>query len=217
MKMNKIWIIKIAGIVLLLVMGFLSFKFHHFVIMNRAYDAIKRFREEENRYYFVMTMHNDKLLYEEYIFAKDNQIKYLKFLKNLKQLYFEYRNFNTDEKYAWAIKENNEKIVNEEEQSILSKKFITKIPTIVSQLYENDKLNISKLFDIQYIASTEYEDRKCYKIKTKAETVLLDKETYLPVYVRKDLINSDGQSFSSVEYIYEFQTGTVTEQDMEIP
>ncbi len=184
----------------------LCFKAYHYVVIHNVYQAIENFISEKNRYYSVRTIQNGKMLFNEEIFYRDNQMKYLVLNSDLKKWYFELRNFD-----------ENEEELGKLDSRIESSDFLTNIPNFISLIYQNNKFNFDQLFQIYRITSTEYEGKKCYKIMTKMETLLVDKNTYLPIYAYRNLKSSEKLANPNKEYIYEFRVNTVTQEDMQEP
>ncbi len=212
----KKFLIKISVVsIFVILLIFVSLKIYHYVIIHNVYHAIENFKNEKNRYYSVTIKQNGELFCKEEIFCINEQMKYLKINDNSGNLYFEIKNFSTNQQIAWRIK-NGEKS-NKIEENIEDNRFITNIPISILQTYRNNKFNFKQFFQIYYIIPTKYEDKKCYKIVTKTEVILVDKNTYLPVYVCRNLKNSDKASNANKEFIYEFKINTVTDKDMEEP
>lgn len=97
----------------------------------------------------------------------------------------------------------------------MDKNFITSIPSLVSEIYSSNKINIVRFLEIHYIIPVKYEGKSCYKIVTKSETIIIDKNTYLPIYVCENWVNSEDDNSCKMEYFYEFEINTVTEEDMQ--
>ncbi len=209
----KKFLIKISVVsIFVILLIFISLKIYHYVIIHNVYHAIENFKNEKNRYYSVIIVQNRKNLFKEHIFCKNNQVKYLILDTDLNKWYFEIKYFKSNEQN----KENSgeEKSL---ETCIEDNTFITNIPISILQTYQNNKFNFKQFFQIYYIIPTKYEDKKCYKIVTKTEVILVDKNTYLPVYACRNLKNSDKASNANKEFIYEFKINTVTDKDMEEP
>lgn len=206
--MKRIFVLILVGIIIL--------KVYCLTIVKKVYYEIDKFIKIENRYYAVIITKNGKNLIKHKILSKDNKIKYLQFGKNFEEiLYFEFKDFNLDEKYFWTINEKETKVLNEKEQYIIDKKFIVSIPELILKIYENNKLNLKEFLNIYYVIPVKYEDKKCYKIVTKYETIIIDKETFLPKYSCKNWVNSEDDNSCKMEYFYEFEINTVTEEDMQ--
>lgn len=209
----KKFLIKVSIVsIFVILLIFVSLKIYHYVIIHNVYHAIENFKNEKNRYYSVMRIQNGKTLFNEQIFCNNNQIKYLVLNANLNKWYFEIKSFKSNEQNI----KNNEKL-NEVESRIENINILTNMPNFISLIYQNNKFNFKQFFQIYYIIPTKYEDKKCYKIVTKTEVILVDKNTYLPVYACRNLKNSDKASNANKEFIYEFKINTVTDEDMEEP
>lgn len=212
----KKFLIKISVVsIFVILLIFISLKIYHYVIIHNVYHAIENFTEEENRYYSVVRIKSGETIYQEEIFRNKSQIKYLKFNVYSGKCYYELKDFKTDEQNAWRTR-NGQKL-NEVESCIEDNEFITNMPNFISLIYQNNKFNFKQFFQIYYIIPTKYEDKKCYKIVTKTEVILVDKNTYLPVYACRNLKNSDKASNANKEFIYEFKINTGTDEDMEEP
>jgi len=206
---------KIVVFALIILIGFVVSRIYCFVIVNRVYCAINQFREAENRYYAVTTVKKGKNATKLETFYRNNKIKYLQFYKNHEKICCGYKDFNTDEKYFWVIGQDGSKIFNEGEKYIMDRRFIIGVPNILLQIYLKGKFNPKEFFRIYYIIPVKYENKKCYKIVTKYETIIIDKETFLPKYSCKNWVNSEDDNACKMEYFYEFEINTVTEEDMQ--
>lgn len=202
--MKKFLIKGIVVIFFVILLIGMCFKVYHYVIIHNVYQAIENFISEKNRYYSVVTIQNGKMLFNEQIFCKDNQIKYLVLNSDLKTWYFELKNFDEIEK---ALDKSDSRIQNSE--------FLTNIPISLLEIYQNNKFNFDQFFQIYHITSTEYEGKRCYKIVTKIETLLVDKSSYLPLYAYRNLKSSEKSANPNKEYIYEFEVNTVKNTDMQ--
>lgn len=209
----KKFLIKISVVsIFVILLIFISLKIYHYVIIHNVYHTIENFKNEKNRYYSVTRIQNGKTLFNEQIFCNNNQIKYLVLNANLNKWYFEIKSFKSNEQNI----ENSQKL-NEVESRIENINILTNMPNFISLIYQNNKFNFKQFFQIYYIIPTKHEDKKCYKIVTKTEVILVDKNTYLPVYACRNLKNSDKASNANKEFIYEFKINTVTDEDMEEP
>ena len=202
-------------VVLIVLTGIVISKGYCFVIVNRIYHEINEFRKLENRYYTVMTVKNGNIMDEQEISCKDNQIKYFKLNKNTEGSYFEFKDFDEDKNYFWVIKEDGSKNFNQNGRYIKNKNFIIGIPNLISKVYKNNEFNLKYFLKIHYIISAKYEGKSCYKIVTKLETIIIDKNTYLPIYVCENWVNSEDDNSCKMEYFYGFEINTVTEEDMQ--
>ena len=204
--MKKILIKGIVIVIFVVLFIGTCFKVYHYVVIHNVYHAIENFISEKNRYYSVKIIQNGKMLFNEQIFCKDNQMKYLVLNSNLKKWYFELKNFDENAKELSNLDSRIEDI-----------SFITNIPISLLEIYQNNKFNFDQFFQIYHIASTEYEGKRCYKIVTKTEILLVDENTYLPVYAYRNLKSSEKLANPNKEYIYEFRVNTVTQEDMQEP
>ncbi len=204
--MKKFLIKGIVIVIFVVLVIWICFKVYHYVIIHNVYHAIENFISEKNRYYSVVTIQNGNMLFNEQIFCKDNQIKYLVLNSNLKKWYSELKNFD-------EIDEELDKI----DSRIESSNFLTNIPISLLQIYQNNKFNLDQFLQIYQIIPIQYKDTECYKIVTKTETLLVDKNTYLPVYAYRNLKSSEKSADPNKEYIYEFRVNTVTQEDMKEP
>lgn len=202
--MKKFLIKGIVIVIFVVLVIWICFKVYHYVIIHNVYHAIENFISEKNRYYSVITIQNRKILSDEQILYKDNQIKYMMLDENLNILYGELRNFN-----------ENHEMLRKSEFRIESSNFLTNIPNFISLIYQNNKFNLDQFLQIYQIIPIQYKDTECYKIVTKTETLLIDKNTYLPVYAYRNLKSSEKSADPNKEYIYEFRVNTVTQEDME--
>ncbi len=206
---------KILVFVLIILVGNLISKTYCFVIVNRFYHEINNFRETENRYYTVTIFEEKANFVKHEIFRKNSEIKYLQFDGNLKKIYLEFTNFDKNEKCFWMVDEEERKIWNQKEQYIMNRNFMVGIPRLMLKIYQNNKFNLKEFLNIYYVIPIKYENKKCYKIVTKYEMIIIDKETFLPKYSCKNWVNSEDDNACKMEYFYEFEINTVTEEDMQ--
>ena len=158
----------IMGIILLL---FVLIKLYHFVIVKNMFDAIDEFRNEENRAYFVNTVIDGDAVLEEKVLLKEEVMKYIT-SKNDMELSYELRNFETDEEYF--INANNRKVyIND--IVFLSKELLPSISNYIGSTYRD--FDLSEIFTIDYILLTKYNNKFCYKIITKSEIIIVDKDS----------------------------------------
>ena len=194
---------------------FLIHKIYHYVIMNKLYNGIENFKKEENSSYSTILLKDGKEKCSEKVFVKNNIVKYIK-NKGEYSSYCEIKDFNKNTSIAFNIK-NNQMSMYDGELFIAKDNFMTNFPNLILYAYSNGKINLKGILDIYYIVPTKYNDKKCYKIVTSSEIVIIDRETYLPVYSCLNAINSDNQEECKNENIYEFTVGNVTDEDIAIP
>lgn len=199
---------------LIILIGILISKVYCFVIVNRVYREINEFREAENRYYAVTTFRDKEFKCREEIFKKENEIKYLKLTGNLSKVYLEFKNFSTDEKYYWITKADGSKILERKELYIKDKEFISGIPSLMSEIYSNNKFNLKEFLRVYYSIPINYKGKSCYKMVTKSDIIIIDRSTYLPIYVSEERTNSEEENKYEVEYFYEFKTNAITDKNM---
>lgn len=198
--------------IILIILGlFILSKTYHFVMMNKVYDAIEEFRNEENRYYSVTVLVSEEISRKEEIFVKQKIVKYTKWKENT-GLYCEWKNCNSNESYSFNVDSKN---LYEYNSPIENEKFLDNIPNFILSIYKNNKFNINKIFDVRYIIPTKYDGKSCYKISTKTEEIIIDKDTYLPLYSSIKTINLNENN--KTENIYEFKVGEVTDEDVALP
>ena len=202
-------------VILIALGGILISKVYCFAIANRSYCEINDFKKAENRYYAVTIKKEEKNIAKYEIFCKDNKMIYLQFNEKLENIFSEFKNFNTNESCFFATEGDENKILNLNERYIKDKTFIIIIPNLMLKIFQNNKFNLKEFLNIYYVIPVKYEDKKCYKIVTKYETIIIDKETFLPKYSCKNWVNSEDDNSCKMEYFYEFEINTVTEEDMQ--
>lgn len=204
---------KFLKVVLVILILFILIKSYHLIIIKNSYNAIKKFRNEENRYYTVSTIISKSIVRKEEIFVDRNIIKYVK-KNDTSGTYCEWKNLQTDEKYAYNM---TSKSLYNDKALIERTDFLTNLPNLITSIYKNGKFNIVQALKVQYIIPTKYDNKSCYKISTKTEIVIIEKDTYLPVYSTMKTVNSEAGNGNKTENTYEFKVGTVTEEDIELP
>lgn len=126
----------------------------------------------------------------------------------------EFRDFDIDEKYFWMVNEDGKKISNQREQYIVDGKFIVDIPRLFLKIYQKNKFNLKEFLKVYYVTFVKYENEKYYKIVTKHETIIINKETLLPEYSCKNWVSTEEDKMCEMEYFYEFEINTVTDEEM---
>lgn len=188
-------------------------KIYHFIIMNQFHNAVENFKNEENRYYSVVCKKDSNLIKETRMFAKEDIIKYIE-IKNEVEVYCEWRDLKENEEYSIHFdskKALREDLLNEKRNLLIN------MPDLIWNMYQNNKLNVKELFKLQYIIPITYNNKKCYKIKTKTEAIIIEQSTYLPIYSNRVTINSEGESQNKIEYMYEFKVNSVTDEEIALP
>lgn len=214
---NKFVIIK--GIVIAIVVVFVILilfmlsKVYQMVIVSRVFEAVEEFRNEENRGYWVETIINGKMVLKEEIILKQEIVKHVK-KKNGSIISYKCKNFDQKEECFVNIK--NKKIYRHDIM-IKNENTLYNLPNFIEYSFDNDKFNLYKIFDVHYILPTKYQDKLCYKIITKNEVIIVEKDTYLPIYSSIKRMKSNEESKSVIERTYEFKVGEVTDEDVELP
>lgn len=213
MKKNKIKtkkLLKILGIILgVVAILFLISKIYCFVVFTKVYEAVENFRLEENRYYAVEVIQKENLTHKEEIFLKQNIFKFLE-LEDDFHLYCEWKDIYTNEQYVMNI---DEKKAFQEGLPECKERSLPNIPDVLLLKQNNIQSKIAKTFEIRYILLAKYEDKKCYKIVTDTEIIMIDRKTYLPVYLSTKLNNKKDK----IEMKYQFEVGNVTDEDVALP
>lgn len=184
-------------------------KLYHFIILINIHKNLNDFKSEINRKYSVETKINENRIYNQKIFFKNDVIKY-NLLCNNKILYCEYKDVKILKKYT----------INSVNKEVLSDNCIMleKVETLYDLPNLFEKNNILKhLFPIYYIIPTKYNDTKAFKIVTASEEIIIDANTFLPVHLIKKNYNSNNNLENCIEYNYEFEIGTVTDEDVALP
>lgn len=200
--------ILMIGLVILLL--FILSKVYQFVMMSKLFNAIENFRKEENRSYSVKTMLDEDVVFEETTLLKKDIMKYVS-KENGLDLNYRWRNFQNNEKYSFNIKN---KEVYKNDMMLENKRLLYNLPSLIDYTFRE---NVSKIFDIRHIILTKYNNKICYKIATKNEIIIIDKDTYLPVYSSVRKITSEDQKRTKIENTYEFKVGEVTDEEVALP
>lgn len=209
---NKI-VFRVFTVVLVILILFVLSKVYHFVIMNHLFEAIVKFRSEENRAYLVDVRMSEDIVLQEETLLKQEIVKYVN-KKDGRDLNYRWKNFDTNENYFINI---NSKSVYANDEIIQSKNILPNLPNLIGYISEEDGVNLLKVFEICYIIPTKYENKNCYKIVTKNEVIVIDKKTYLPVYSALKILDYNEENNNQVEKTYEFKVGEVTDEDVMLP
>lgn len=214
---NKFVIIKglvIAIVVVLVILIlFMLSKVYQVVIVSRVFEAVEEFRNEENRGYWVEIKMNKDMILEEQILLKQKIMKYIN-KKNSLDVNCVWKSFESKEEYFFDIKKE-EVYIND--LIMESKDILFNLPSLMGYTFGNGKFDISKIFEVLYILPVKYEDKFCYKIITKNEVIIVEKDTYLPIYSSIKRMKSNEESKSVIERRYEFKVGEVTNEDVTLP
>lgn len=208
MKNKKVLIILIIAVII-----FVIGKIYCLAIINNMFSAIQKFWKKENRYYSVSQTIDESTIRKEEIFIKQPIVKYIK-QNEVNGCVYEWKNLETNEQYLYN---SNNEILENKELSIQDETFIKNLPNFISVLCENNKLNFDSVLRVNYIIPIKYNNKPCYKVVTKAETIIIDKSTYLPIYSAMKMHNSDGKISHEIEKMYEFEVGNITEDDVLLP
>lgn len=208
MKKKKFLVILIIAVII-----FVIAKIYYLTIIDDVYNAIDEFRRENNRYYSISQMISEGTVRKEEMFVKQEIIKYVK-ENEIAGVLCEWKNLETNEQYLFN---SNNEILDSKELSIWNEGFIKNLPNFISALGKDDKFNIASVMRVRYIIPTKYNNKPCYKVVTKAETIIIDKDTYLPVYSVIRTHNSGEKEKIKIEKTYEFEVGNVTDEDVLLP
>lgn len=201
----------VVGIILIVLILFVISRIYHFIVISRLHNAIDNFKNEENRYYCVI-FENENIIKEE-ILLKNNILKCNEH-KDDANIYCEWKDFNNNQDYSIDLV--NKKFT--ENDFLRDKKsFLKNLPKFILEIYPNDKFNLSEFLKISYIIPTEYNNQKCYKIIIDEKICMVNRETYLPIYYSSKRINSNQDANDSIENVYEFKVGEVTDEDIMLP
>lgn len=200
-------------IVILIILSFIiAVKTREIIILNKINSSIIDFKNQENRYYSVIENINNKTKIEKEKYLTKNIEKHVLRNDTIGE-YCELKNFQNGEFYNYNLRYKIRYISNtkfKDENNLMY------LPKIISDICDLNNKKFSELFKIHYIMPTTYENKPCYKISTNFEIVIIDKETYLPVYSSIKTVNS-GEGDNSTEYIYKFEVNTVTDEDVALP
>lgn len=207
---NKFAIISIIVVVLLIL---LFTKVYHLVVVNHVFDAIEKFKNEENRAYSVETIMNGNVVFKEEKLLKQEIMKYIKKTNDI-VINCKWKNFVENEEYFIDIIHKEVtlyNVMNEDKNGLFN------LSSFIEYSSNNGRFNLSKIFDIYYIIPIKYKNKPCYKIVTKNEVTIIDKDTYLPFYssVKRSKLNEESKG--TIEKIYEFKVGEVTDEDIALP
>ena len=205
---KKLLIIFCAILVLVI-----SIKIRESIILDKIFLSINDFKSQSNRNYSANLNYENHISSTTKYYVKDN---YEKFILNNDSAgeYCEFKNLLTKEEIAYNV---SKKIKYQNKQELNFQDNLLNIPNIINIDNTDDNgTKYEKIFQIHYILPITYEGKKCYKIVTTSEIVIIDKNTYLPVYATLKIANSKSKD-NKIEYKYKFEVGTVTEDDVALP
>lgn len=205
---KKVGIIIFVVIVLIIMAVFIGKRIYYFTVIRNVYEAIENFRNEDNRYYAVTITNNNMTKVEE-ILVKDNRVKWNEKKDNMR-VYCEWKDFNDNEEYSIIFKNKTFSVNN---LLMVEPKFLKNLPNAV----RGNQFNIKEFQKIERVLPVDYNNQKCYKIITDKETLIVDQETYLPIYYSVETINSEENIKLLTETTYEFKVGEVTDEDIALP
>jgi len=204
----------ILGIVIIIIILFAFSKIHTFAIVTKMYTAIENFGKLDNKLYKVQVLHGEEVIRKDELFTKEKVLKYIVYKKD-SDIYYEWKNLETNESYA--VNEDKKKMYKNSTTMVNAENILPHMSHFVLSVYKDEKINLKSIFDVKYIIPTKYNDRSSYKIVTKNETVIVDKNTYLPIYSALRKVNTQKEFDGQVEYIYEFEIENVSDEDVKLP
>ena len=186
-------------------------KLREVIIFNKINVAIEQFRNEKNRYYLFLTQNNSNIQNYNEIFLKNNLIKIVQNNSTIGN-YCEWKDLETGEVNIHKSS-NKEKFENE---SAINEDTLFGLPNFITNIHKNNGIKITQLLKVYYIIPTTYNNKPCYKISTTSEDIIIDKETYLPLYSLVKTVNSNREN-EITENTYKFEVNTVTDEDVTLP
>lgn len=206
--MKKI-ILAILGVICII---FVVHKVYHGVVSYKIYTNLENFMAEENRMYQVSMKDLNNIKNVQTVYRKNDIINCIKENDNK---YCEWYNFITNENYSFNM---NTKTVYRNTISLFDTQTLFNLPHYILELTNNSKIKeVFAIFNIKYITLEKFEDKMCYKIVTKNENIFVDCSTYLPVYSKMKVVNSNNDQKNYIENFYEFEIGNVTDEEVELP
>ena len=200
MKKKILILVLVVSCIFIIYKGFCAY------VLIKASESLEKFRQEENRTYSVSTFKDENFMYKSKNYIRDNFIKCIT-VKDSDRTFIDCIDKNNEINY-FLDQKNNYAYVNC--SFINSNVNFLDIPKILKNK------SLKNLFGVHYIIPTTYNNKTCYKIVTKTETVIIDRETYLPVYCLSKYHNSESGD-GTIERTYEFSVGTVTDEDVALP
>ena len=184
-------------------------KLYHSIILINIHKNLNDFQNQTNRSYVVRICDNSEKNNIQQIYLKENISLYNLSCNNV-ILYSEWQDRINGKKFNFK---NNDKELLTTEYEILEKnESLYDLPN----LFRNND-HFKYLFQIYYIIPTTYNDTKAFKIVTASEEIIIDANTFLPVHLIKKNYNSNNNLENCIEYNYEFEIGTVTDEDVALP
>lgn len=209
---KKVGIVIFVVIILIIMAVFIGKRIYYFTVIRNVYEAIENFRNEDNRYYAVTITNNNMTKVEE-ILVKDNRVKWNEKKDNMR-VYCEWKDFNDNEEYSIIFKN---KTFDKENKLIIQSDDLTNLPQMIHLIYRNNQIKVKEFLKIKRVLSVDYNNQKCYKIITNTQTLIVDQETYLPIYYSVETVNSEENINLLTETIYDFKVGEVTDEDIALP
>ncbi len=208
---KKVGIVIFVVIILIIMAVFIGKRIYYFTVIRNVYEAIENFRNEDNRYYAVTT--KDEKLIKEEVMIKSDIVKCNEQRDGVNE-YCQWKNFKSDQEYSIIFKD---KTFSKNDLLILKHDLLKNLPNLILNIYKDNKININELSKIKNITTIEYFNKKCYKIITNTQTLIVDQETYLPIYYSVETINSEENINLLTETTYDFKVGEVTDEDIALP
>ena len=209
-------IFKFILIIVLFFILIIISKIYNFIILNKVYNAIEEFIKNENRYYSVTRKSNGELIETDYEILKDDIGKYFIDNNDFEKYYYEIKDYKNDKQYCINTKQNQVKL--DTNLTIDVKSSLLNLPRIILDIfYKGDKISFSNFLSVKYILPIKYNNKLHYKVAVNRKYLIISSENFLPVYEYRKIANSTNDSNKFIEYIYQFKTDIVTDEDVSIP
>lgn len=209
---KKVGIVIFVVIILIIMAVFIGKRIYYFTVIRNVYEAIENFRNEDNRYYAVTMTENNVTICGN-IVLKNNILKWNEKRDNV-NVYCQWKDFNKNQEYAIIFKDKTFTI---NEFLITHSTILTNLPKVLLSVFTDNQFNIKEFQKIERVLSVDYNNQKCYKIITDKETLIVDQETYLPIYYSVETVTSEENINLLTETTYEFKVGEVTDEDIALP
>lgn len=198
--------ILISFVIILLL--FIMMKMRETLILNKINSSIEYFKNENNRYYLVSIKRNDDIKSDTEIYLNENLIRII-IDNSVFGKYCEWKNLENGEVNIYNISNK----VKFEDEIFIKEDTLIGLPNFIVNMNKNNEVKLSQLLKVYYIIPITYNDKQCYKISTTSEIIIIEKDTYLPVYSSVKIVKStDKDNFT--ENTYKFEVNTVTDEDV---
>ena len=203
MKKKVIKVLVIVLILALIIWGGLTFQ--KMMLLEKIQDKALEINQKDNGYCKITYYEGENAVYSSEFYKKGSKI-----LLKMKGNRVAYKDISTNE--AWLIS-NDEKIaIKYKPENIL----INDIPN-PSYIGEEDSFKYNLIYSLtSSLTSEKVGDTNCYKFNNFGQKVWINKENLLPKKITVGIVEKDGKKYKTY-YMYEYNWGTVTDEQVKLP